>query len=335
MSQDRQHIDQLLSQYLEKRTTESEVVELLQWVNESDENKRYFTEQVDAFRSLQSFGVQSDVEQNWTKIQQQTLQPKGRSRSLMYIVSSVVAACLLFFFLPPFFTTNTSSEIPIAIVEHVSGDSIQDVKLADGSMISLNETSKLTTPTEFVDSARNVSMEGNCYFEVAHNPEKPFRVKVNYVTVEVLGTKFTIEEDTVKKFIEVSLLEGKVRCTDNRTGDTVILVDKMRYKFFDSIQVLSNTLTLEHQNPLAWKTGVLEFHNTPLSVAVEQIEKFYDKEITFSDDNMQNCPLNAKLHKYKFEDVLTMFELAFDFSIQNDGKNVLLTGQGCSPDLNN
>lgn len=333
MEKDIQHIDQLLYRYIDKTATESEAKELLEWVGQSEENKAYFIQQIDAVRSLQSLGSHSNESGNWEKIQKKTRVKSSQVVKYLIAVSAVAASIAIYLSVGVFNTAPNDKFAKIAIIEHIATDSVKSVLLADSSSVFINKASTLSAPEQFSGTSREVAMQGDCYFEVARNPEKPFRVTVGFVTVEVLGTKFSIHEDSLAHSITVSLLEGKVCCTDNRNSDTVILTDNMQYTFYKNRTGKTAIQSLEHKNPIAWKTGTLEFNNTPLDIATSQIEEFFGKEIVFADSSMKHCALNAKLHKYAFENVLTMFNLAFGFTVEQQGDTVLLVGEGCPQEV--
>ena len=66
------------------------------------------------------------------------------------------------------------------------------LELADGTRVWLNTESKLRYPVAFTGEERRVEMDGEVYFEVAKNREKPFVVTVNGVDIRVLGTSFNV-----------------------------------------------------------------------------------------------------------------------------------------------
>src|SRR6185437_16499140 len=86
---------------------------------------------------------------------------------------------------------NKSSEVLYNTISTPRGGQYLLI-LADGSKVWLNAASSLRFPANFVGRERKVELIGEAYFEVAKNPSMPFKVKLNGMEVEVLGTHFNI-----------------------------------------------------------------------------------------------------------------------------------------------
>src|SRR5699024_1783375 len=98
-----------------------------------------------------------------------------------------------------------------AVTTYITNAGQQNIfTLSDGSVIRLNEKSKLTVPIKLKAGKRIVSLEGEAYFEVAEDPTHPFVVQSKGSTVEVLGTKFNVKVDSLADNVQVAVVEGKV-----------------------------------------------------------------------------------------------------------------------------
>ncbi|EJW92056.1 anti-sigma factor, partial [gut metagenome] len=87
----------------------------------------------------------------------------------------------------------------------------KEITLADGSCVILNACSKLQYPNQFTDNYRNIKLNGEAYFQVAPNPDKPFRIKTPHFGVEVLGTKFNVKSYPDDQIQSVEVENGKVQ----------------------------------------------------------------------------------------------------------------------------
>src|SRR5690606_14528239 len=88
--------------------------------------------------------------------------------------------------------------------------------LADGSRVWLNAASSITFPTLFSGNDREVNITGEVYFEVAHDAKMPFRVVVNNMEVQVLGTRFNVNAYEGEEAIKTTLLEGSVEVSEGK-----------------------------------------------------------------------------------------------------------------------
>ena len=87
------------------------------------------------------------------------------------------------------------------------------ITLPDGTIVHLNSESKLTYTPDFNGKLREVVLEGEAFFEVTPNKEKPFIVKTSVFDVEVLGTSFNVSVYNDENIVETALMEGKVKLT--------------------------------------------------------------------------------------------------------------------------
>ncbi|MGS0528454.1 FecR family protein [Zobellia nedashkovskayae] len=100
----------------------------------------------------------------------------------------------------------------------------KQVTLPDHSIITLNSGAQLKFPEVFTDDSREVWVEGEAYFDITKDVERPFRVHANGFTIEVLGTKFNVNDKGETN--TVSLESGKVQVTLEDSGDKIQLLPK-------------------------------------------------------------------------------------------------------------
>ncbi|MBB5441077.1 archaellum component FlaF (FlaF/FlaG flagellin family) [Pedobacter sp. AK017] len=148
--------------------------------------------------------------------------------------------------------------------------------LADGTDVWLNAASSITYPATFTGKDREVEITGEVYFQVAHNADKPFRVKSNGQTVEVLGTHFNINAYDNEAAIKTTLVEGSVAVTANN--------QKKFLKPGQQAMLSSNTLTtksVDINEELAWKQGYFDFTDADIKSIMRQLSRWYDVDVEF------------------------------------------------------
>lgn len=151
--------------------------------------------------------------------------------------------------------------------------------LADGSAVWLNAASSITYPTGFRGKERAVSMTGEAYFEVAHDPEHPFIVAQGDVRIRVLGTHFNVRTyaDAVQR--QVTLLEGSVTVLqDNQSGTLKPGQQASLETGGLSIQVVDT------ESVMAWKNGQFIFDGADLRTILQEISRYYDVDVVFQDE---------------------------------------------------
>ncbi len=204
----------------------------------------------------------------------------------------------------------------------------QAFHLADGTVVWLRNGSKLMYHTpEGGRSQRKVRLSGDGYFEVAHNPDVPFRVELDGGgTVEVLGTEFNISQ--TDSGTSVLVKSGKVRFSPTK-GDYPVLTASQKAVFSkkDSRLTIKGAASM---NELSWHTGGLEFVSTPLSKVIEDLEQFYQVKITMKNSELNTCLHTAPLTNSPLEEVLRVLEVAYGLQSSKVSDNeYVLTGGYC------
>ena len=160
--------------------------------------------------------------------------------------------------------------------------------LPDGTKVWINAESSLRYPISFSDKERKLFLTGEAFFEVAKDKAKPFRVVVNDVTVEALGTSFNINSYSNEPYISTTLIEGSVLVSNGRAENIL--------KPGQQANVSANDFTIanvEVDNLIAWKNNQFKFADAPLDVIMRQIARWYDAEIVY--ENTSTDHFNAEI----------------------------------------
>ncbi|HRE51201.1 MAG TPA: FecR family protein [Flavitalea sp.] len=158
--------------------------------------------------------------------------------------------------------------------------------LPDGTRVWLNSESSITYPAVFIEKERTVSITGEAYFEVVnmtdpatHRTSRPFKVRVNDMTVEVLGTHFNINAYGDESHIKTTLLEGSVKVS--RGGASGVLKPGEQSQVNDQagIKILKNA---NLEEAMAWKNGLFYFSNANIQTVMRQLARWYDVDVVYN-----------------------------------------------------
>jgi transmembrane sensor len=156
------------------------------------------------------------------------------------------------------------------------------LSLPDGTKVWLNAASSITYPTSFASTSRQVSITGECYFEVAKDKTKPFHVKINQTDVEVLGTHFNINAYTDEPSMNTTLLEGSVKIkTANREN---ILKPGQQAQVNESSGNIHITNDADLSEVVAWKDGLFKFKDASIKDIMRQLSRWYDVDVVYEGD---------------------------------------------------
>jgi ferric-dicitrate binding protein FerR (iron transport regulator) len=170
--------------------------------------------------------------------------------------------------------------------------------LSDGTRVFVNSMSKLEFPVNFTGNKREISLEGEAYFEVAKDKTRPFIVKIKGVQVEVLGTTFNIKAYPEDHQSFTTLVEGKVKlCSGNQSDNDYFLMPDQQAVYDPSSKgVVINKV--DAGKIVQWTTGRYYFSDQPLDEIMKTLSRWYDFNYKFEDQAIKNVKFEGGLNKY-------------------------------------
>lgn len=159
------------------------------------------------------------------------------------------------------------------------------LSLPDGTQVTLSGESRLSyNLSDYNSEERQVTFDGEGYFQVTKNPSSPFSIRAKGLKVTVLGTTFNLRVRSAEPTAELSLEEGSVLFQGLKTGQDVILSPSQKA----ILNQTDGTVTVEQNqyaaDASAWRRGELVFRNTPLADVLEEIEKVYQVSIVMETE---------------------------------------------------
>jgi ferric-dicitrate binding protein FerR (iron transport regulator) len=182
---------------------------------------------------------------------------------------------------------------PLAIAEVVKTTEWgkkMNITLPDGTEVRLNSGSTITFPDRFEENIREVELSGEAFFDVTHNPDKPFIIKSGEVSTEVLGTSFNVNTYPENQQIAVTVATGKVKVASK---DAEVLLGPNEQGVFDRSTKTISKEQIDIATFLQWKNGVLHFEDVTLSKVMESLERWYGVTFVFENENFGDCHLTA------------------------------------------
>lgn len=207
------------------------------------------------------------------------------------------------------------------------GGRIQRVALPDGSKVWLNVDSKLQYPASFSDSLRKVWVEGEAYFEVTEDRERPFVVAVNKLETRVLGTTFYITSYEGAP-TRVTLTSGKVQ-VQNDKGQHAILSPNYQL-ISDQSEGLWDTSHIDPAEMGHWREGLLAYDAIPLGELAPMLERWYGVEIRFETARSKKCRIYGSPTNESIVDLLESFREIGRITYKIDEAGVIhISGGNC------
>ncbi|BAV06899.1 FecR family protein [Filimonas lacunae] len=196
------------------------------------------------------------------------------------------------------------------------------ITLPDGSQVWLNAASSLYYPTTFAGAAREVTLTGEAYFEIAPNSAMPFRVKVGDMQVNVLGTQFNINAYEEEAAIHTTLLQGSVQVKAGAAQQLLKPAQRASLQRSNgSLQVQNNVDTEE---AIAWKNGLVQFAGTDIHAAMRMIARWYDVEVEYKGDIPNAHFRGALSSNAAVTEVLHMMQQTGEVHFEISGRKIIV-----------
>jgi len=347
----------ILIKFLNNRCTEEEVNEILKWAKKEAYNKEksigWMYDEWESYRGKENAEEDKRFRSLFDKIRQhintedKTRQVKKNKSLFSPVFISVLtkaAAILLIPVLAILFYFVSENRTNNKMYSNMMSDSLEVVSpnggrtvvhLPDGSVAHLNYDSKIKYPQTFSGSVREVELSGEGYFEVSHNPKRPFIVKVRGISVTAIGTVFNVMAYPEDRKVETTLLEGKVVLSLSRHNGKKSKIGSMipgQHVTYDvkTKKVYGTKGSVEKY--VAWTDGRLVFENTPITEVIKRLNRMFNVDIEIAK-NVQNYSYTVIFRNETLSQILDMLTIATPINYSISPRKKLPNGSFLKPKI--
>ena len=311
---------ELLIKYIEGDATDSEKVSITNWLDADAENMKEYL----ALRKLHDITIWQTSPAT-KEGQEPTNKESRRSRKITisevmkYAAILVIAIVVSRYVFPELKSTQTVAMQSL----YVPAGQRAEITLADGTKVWLNANTRLTFPNQFSGKTREVSINGEGYFEVVSNKLKPFIVKTEKYDIKVWGTKFNIMAYSGNENFETALFEGSVEVLKPEVSKGILIQPDQRI-FQEKEQLTIAPITdLNHQ---LWKEGIISFQDESFTKLVNKLQLYFDMKIEVKNDKILTSQCTGKFRtKDGVEHILKVLQLRNKFNYTIDEKTNTIT----------
>jgi ferric-dicitrate binding protein FerR (iron transport regulator) len=270
----------------------------------------------------------------------------ARKNVLLWATAIMISGPVLFFLFQQKNNDQPRKEA-ISSVATKNGNRTKIV-LPDGSQVWLNAGSKLDyNNLVFNKYLREVSLNGEAYFDVIKNTEKPFIIHTKKMDIKVLGTAFNIRSYSDEKMAEAALIRGSIEVTlkdrkdqkiilkpnekisiaSEETENTAIVKNRLATKS-PAAEIIPQIVVKELQpNPvnniigeIAWTQNKLYFEDKNLDDVGLLLERWFGKKVMVQKENLKKVRYTGNFEKETLEEILAALQLSapFNFKTEND-----------------
>ena len=247
--------------------------------------------------------VNDTFHRQWEEMSEEAVDLVREEKILNGIMAAMIAVCMV---LSALLLMKNSGEEIIYVV-NTGYQSMDSVRLADGTKVMLNAGSRLTYPKEFSGEKREVQLSGQAFFEVTPDKTHPFVVKTQKMDVTVLGTSFEVFSYDGDEEGETVLLTGKVKVevleSNQQKGGSYVLKpnEKLTYSKTDGISLT----TIDADAYSSWRQGKrMSFKNETLEMILERLEKWYGQKIECAPHIARHYHFTFTMHSESLDLIL-------------------------------
>ncbi len=310
----------LIIKYFAGKADPEEAMLAEEWAAASEENHALF-------QSLHQSWLEAgdeiyhipDVQKEWASFSNKHTIPQAQPQaprriwlSRIAAAASIIAVAFAGFYL--FNSKNQNEPTLIAVAK----DKIEEVRLLDGSFITVEPEGELVYPVKFKKDSREVTLVGSGSFDITHLPEQPFIVHLGDLHVKVLGTSFHINR--ARKEISVQVNRGRVAFYNKK--DTLYIAVGETGKYIKS----DKKFVLVGATPV---TGSFHFEATPLDQVAATLSAHFKMDIRLVNPGLKNCKLSAGFEQQSLNDILRDIVQTLNLSYKIEDSHINIDGPAC------
>lgn len=306
-----------LLKYLKGELSQQDASEVESWASETSENENTLVSLAKVFNlgQLARQYSQKEVEAAWRKTCVKAgVEPsyaQRRKRRSSWIFRGMAAAIVLLLVANMVLLFNTKPQVNAdkAIVLTSQQGKFVKYTLPDSTIVTLNHNSSLEFPLAFNGDERRVKLNGEGYFDVAKDPQKPFIVETGKeINIRVLGTEFNLQSFSSDDVVQVSLISGSVEVS--REG-----VEEFKYVMHPSERFTCNVTdwemkveTMQGVTGTEWMSNKLIFSDTTLKEVARQISNHFGVTVTIDDAALNSIRFSGSFDNRELGTVLSYME---------------------------
>lgn len=322
--------ENLILKYLQNECSDEDLRQLNEWLDRSEENPRKLFTLEEAFnaRKKERFANDRHMADAEKRLNRKIEEYETRQKKTLYsaqIIKYAAAVAVLIICgagLTWFFRSGFTTEEMIVSVS--ANQPVKEMELPDGTKVWINKNSQLKYPQHFARDKRIISLTGEAYFEVKKDPERPFFVNTEALTVRVIGTKFNLKYNNGASIAEAALIEGAIEVKGKHEEGQIVLSPGQKAvldKETKYLKVVQENTRLE----AVWHNDLIPFEKANIIEIAKVLERFYDVEITIlpSIDN-KNTYSGTIPRKGDIESILKALNNSIPIKYKIIGKKVFI-----------
>ena len=318
---------ELVIGYLQGNLSKEETDLFYDWVNESASNKETFFEIKAMYDAGLFLGKPLDTASSWQRLLNKKKNSQTRRFNLWYQISSYAAVALIAVAISSVFFLFIRDDDKTLYSKYIGGDGLEAdvIELPDGTHVSLGSKTTFHYDKNFGKDKRIVYLEGEAYFDVAKQKNKPFIVKTKEQDIEALGTKFNVMAYPMDSMTITTLLEGSVRLTTMHIAKQTILEPNQQFVYNRNTES-AILRKVDARQFVSWTSGYYYFHEQSLKAILDRLSHVYGVEFAVSSKTLNKRTFTGTFYRgQSIKDIMEIVNLSIPVKYKIDDRHVTIS----------
>ena len=294
---------------------------LAKWIDQSPKHRQAYREMLDTWDKTSKMSEIPSLKAEAEYLSKR--RPATNASMFKTVMIATAASIMLFVGTLGFKLINQPAQTRSAVAGMsyaTNAGELQEIQLPDGSVITLNTRSRVEM--SFDDQTRALTLlKGEAYFEVAHDPSRPFIVKIGQSTVRAVGTAFNIYKKPSETVVTIT--EGIVEIKSNG-ADRGLEVDAS-HRVSVGRSAISSVLNADLDSELAWQDRQLIFRDAPLREVLQELNRYLDNPVSIRKSSLPSGLVSGTFDVDEPEEILKVLIDNFQLLELADGNRRVLS----------
>ncbi|MDR1459000.1 MAG: DUF4974 domain-containing protein [Bacteroidales bacterium] len=334
-------IELVILHYLQGVVSEDEMKALRAWISESQKNRQLFfrLKQVYDLRQGGLYPGLGEIEESWRRLlvkikkmktkHSMPMSDENRFRNRFAILLKYAVVAAIFVSLTLYvqkLTEKADMQMFYTEIDMEAGTRMSNMTLPDGTKVMLNASTKFRFPDKFDSHSREVFLDGEARFEVAHRAEQPLIVRTEHQQIKALGTTFNVMDYSADDYAITTLVEGSVEVRmnekDGMLGEKCILKpDQQAFLNKTNSELSQENVIIDPMR--TWVNKIYHFRDEPLYRIMQRLEKLYGVKIKIDDDVLKKDKYTGVFHmELPIEEIMKIVNYQKQFTYTITGEQI-------------
>lgn len=336
MSEINKNIEIILSKYLTGEATNAEIIEAEKLISTDKECKAYFKKikqikdaaeenylrtKIDADAAFNHFLKFTETD----NIPNIDSKEKSNVFSIIYKIAAVIVIGAAIWSV---YKNNISDSTNFTAITSGSSQILKDT-LIDGSIITLNKNSKCRLSNDFGKKHRQLTLDGEAFFDVFHDSKNPFIIETSNIFIKVVGTSFNISSYPENDSVVVTVKSGTVEVYSSEKNTEMVILNKGECAIFNKTS--KKFIKEDNTNPnfQAWNNKIIYFDRIEMIKVVKLLNEIYSTNISLQNKSLYHCILTADFNNQSIENILEVIAATLEADYYAKDSSFIITGEGC------